>query len=132
MPNPSDRKHSPVFVMGCHRSGTNLLYDMLLSSGGFAIYRGYLPIYKTLIPRFGSMDNRANLEKILQPGLRSKGFRRTGLDAGELSARILKECRNGGDFIRVVMDSVADSQHVQRWAVDDPDNVLHVERVKRD
>ena len=128
----SDRKNAPVFVMGCHRSGTNLLYDMLLSSGGFTIYRGYLPIYKTLIPRFGSMDNRANREKILQTWLRSKGFRRTGLDADQLSARILKECRNGGDFIRVVMDSVADSQHVQRWAVYDPDNVLHVERVKRD
>jgi hypothetical protein len=128
----SDRKHAPVFVMGCHRSGTNLLYDMLLSSGGFAVYRGFLPIYKILIPRFGSMENHANREKILETWLRSKGFRRTGLDAGQLSARILDECRNGGDFIRVVMDSVARSQHVQRWAVYDPDNVLHVERVKRD
>lgn len=128
----SDRKNAPVFVMGCHRSGTNLLYDMLLSSGGFTIYRGYLPIYKTLIPRFGSMKNRGNREKIVQTWLRSKGFRRTGLDADQLSARILKECRNGGDFIRVVMDSVANSQHSQRWAVYDPDNVLHVERVKRD
>ncbi len=128
----SDRKHAPVFVMGCHRSGTNLLYDMLLSSGGFTIYRGFLPIYKILIPRFGSMENRANREKILETWLRSKGFRRTGLDAGQLSARILDECRNGGDFIRVVMDSVARSQQAQRWAVYDPDNVLHVERVKRD
>ena len=78
------------------------------------------------------MDNRANREKILQTWLGSKGFRRTGLDAERLSARILKECSNGGDFIRVVMDSVANSQHLQRWAVYDPDNVLHVERVKRD
>jgi hypothetical protein len=78
------------------------------------------------------MDNRANREKIAQTWLRSKGFRRTGLDAEQLSARILKECRNGGDFIRVVMDSVANTQHLQRWAVYDPDNVLHVERVKRD
>jgi len=131
-PGHSDRKHSPVFVMGCHRSGTNLLYDMLLSSGGFAIYRGSLPIYKILIPRFGSMKNRANREKILEAWLRSKGFRRTGLDAAQLSARILNECRNGGDFIRVVMDAVALSQQAQRWAVYDPDNVLHVERVKRD
>jgi hypothetical protein len=30
------------------------------------------------------------------------------------------------------MDSVAQSQQAQRWAVYDPDNVLHVERVKRD
>jgi hypothetical protein len=118
--------------MGCHRSGTNLLYDMLLSSGGFAIYRGYLPIYKLLIPRFGSMEKRAKREKILETWIRSKGFRRTGLDAEQLSARILSECRNGGDFIRVVMDSVAQNQQMQRWAVYDPDNVLYVEQVKRD
>lgn len=130
--HPSNRNLAPVFVMGCHRSGTNLLYDMLLSSGGFAIYRGYLPIYKILIPRFGSMKSRAHREKILEAWLRSKGFRRTGLDAEPLSARILDECRNGGDFIRVVMDDVARSQHIHRWAMYDPDNVLHVERVKRD
>lgn len=118
--------------MGCHRSGTNLLYDMLLSSGGFAIHRGYLPLYKILIPRFGSMKSRTNREKILETWLQSKGFRRSGLDADELSARILNECRTGGDFIRVVMDSVAGSQQMQRWALYDPDNVLHVERVKRD
>ncbi|MGD0468029.1 MAG: sulfotransferase [Terriglobales bacterium] len=131
-PNLSDRKYAPVFVMGCHRSGTNLLYDMLLSSGGFAIYRGLLPIYGTLIPRFGSMKGRAHREKLVETWLRSKGFRRTGLDAKQLSACILNDCRTGGDFIRVVMDAVARSQQVQRWAVYDPDNVLHVERVKRD
>ncbi len=118
--------------MGCHRSGTNLLYDMLLSSGGFAIYRGYLPIYKALIPRFGSMENPESRKKILETWLRSKGFRRTGLDAKELSARILSGCRNGGDFIRTVMDSVASAQGASRWAVYDPDNVLHMPRVKAD
>lgn len=105
---------------------------MLLSSGGFAIYRGYLPIYKVLIPRFGSMKSRANREKILETWLHSKGFRRTGLEGEQLSSRILNECTTGGDFIRVVMDSVAQNQNASRWAVYDPDNVLHVERVKRD
>ncbi len=101
--------------MGCHRSGTNLLYDMLLSSGGFAIYRGYLPIYKMLVPRFGSMRSRANREKILEVWLRSKGFRRTGLDAGRLSAPLVNDCRSAGDFIRIVMDAVAQKQQAQRW-----------------
>jgi hypothetical protein len=117
-------------VMGCHRSGTNLLYDMLLSAGGFAIYRGSLPVYETLIPRFGSMERRGNREKLLRTWLRSKGFRRTGLDADSLSSRILNECRNGGDFIRLIMDAVAASQGVPRWVLYDPDNVLHVERLK--
>jgi len=105
---------------------------MLLSSGGFAIYRGFLPIYKILIPRFGSMKSRANREKILATWLRSKGFRRTGLEPEQLSSRLLNECQTGGDFIRIVMDSVAQHQNVNRWAVYDPDNVLHVQRVKRD
>src|SRR5258708_39016890 len=118
--------------MGCHRSRTNLLFDMLLSSGGFAIYRGFLPIYKILIPRFGSMKSRAHRKDILETWLGSKGFRRTGLDAEQLSAHIVDECRTGGDFIRVVMDSVARRQQMQRWAVYDRHNVLHVERGKRD
>jgi hypothetical protein len=129
-PRPGNRKRSPVFVMGCHRSGTNLLYDMLLSAGGFAIYRGSLPVFETLLPRFGSMNIRGNREKLLQTWLRSKGFRRTGLDAEPLSSRILNECRSGGDFIRIVMDAVAEAQGVARWAAYDPDNVLHMQRLK--
>ena len=118
--------------MGCHRSGTNLLYDMLLSAGGFAIYRGYLPIYKILIPKYGSMARRANREKIVATWFRSKGFRRTGLAREVFSPRIEDECRSGGDFIRVVLDTIKEQQSAQRWAFYDPDNVLHFRRVKRD
>jgi hypothetical protein len=118
--------------MGCHRSGTNLLYDMLLSAGGFAIYRGILPIYETLIPRFGSLKSRAHREKLVETWLLSKGFRRTGLDAEQLSAQIVNGCRTGGDFIRTVMDAVAENQQMQRWAAYDPDNVMHVEQIKRE
>lgn len=132
--NPADteRRRRPVFVMGCHRSGTNLLYDTLLSAGDFAVYRGYLPIYKILIPRFGSLENPRNREKIVGTWMKSKGFARAGVEAGQLSAKLLAECRNGGDFMRIVMDEIAQSQGVQRWAVYDPDSVLHVPRIKRD
>jgi LPS sulfotransferase NodH len=118
--------------MGCHRSGTNLLYDTLLSAGGFAVYRGYLPVYKILIPRFGSLDKLQNRKRMMEAWLRSKGFRRSGLDAGELTEKVLAECSNGGDFMRIVMDEIAQRQQVQRWAVYDPDNVLHVARIKKD
>src|SRR5580692_11263995 len=90
-----ERKVRPVFVIGCHRSGTNLLYDTLLSAGGFAIYRGYLPVYKMLIPRFGNLSKPDNRNKLLQTWLRSKGFRRSGLDAGQLTARVMNQCRRG-------------------------------------
>jgi len=130
---PEAKRHgSPVFVVGCHRSGTNLLYDMLLSAGGFAIYRGYLPIYKALIPRFGSLKKTENRKRIMEVWLRSKGFRRAGLDAGRLTAKVMEECRNGGDFIRVIMGEIARDQKMPRWAVYDPDNALRIDRIKRE
>lgn len=118
--------------MGCHRSGTNLLYDNLLSAGGFAVYRGYLPIYKMLIPRFGDISVAENRKRLLKTWLRSKGFRRSGLDPVRHSEKILEQCRTGGDFIRLTMDDVARQQRVDRWAVYDPDNVLYVPKIKQD
>jgi hypothetical protein len=126
----NDRASSPVFVTGCHRSGTNLLYDMLLSSGAFPIYRSHLAVFESLIPRFGPLDNRKNREKLLQFWLESKAFRRTELDADILSSRILTYCHSGPDFIQIVMGAIAQQQGKSRWALYDPDNVLHIETLK--
>ena len=124
------RSQRPVFVVGCHRSGTNLLYDTLLSAGGFAIYRGYLPVHKMLIPRFGSLNNIRNRRNLVQAWIRSKGFRRSGLDAEKLAVNLLAGAKNGGEFIRIVMNEIARTQNVPRWAVYDPDNVLYMRRIK--
>ena len=64
--------------------------------------------------------------------MRSKGFARTGLDVADLSNKLMEKCRSGGDFIRIVMDEMAQQQGVERWAVYDPDDVLHVPRIKAD
>jgi Sulfotransferase family len=45
---------------------------------------------------------------------------------------LLTEGRSGGDFIRIVMEAIAEHQRVQRWAVYDPDNVLHVDQIRRE
>ena len=127
-----DRGRRPVFVMGCHRSGTNLLYDMLLSAGGFAIYRGHLDIYKLFIPKFGSLNKRSNRERVVETWLHSKGYRRSGLKAKEIRAKLLDNCRTGGDFIRIVMNEIAQNQNAHRWAIYDPDSVLYVPQVKAD
>ena len=127
-----ERKLRPVFVIGCHRSGTNLLYDTLLSADGFAVYRGYLPVYKMLIPRFGSLAKRSNRSRMMNAWLRSKGFHRSGLDAERLTARVQDECRSGGDFIRIVMSEIARSQNVVRWVLYDPDNLLYIPRIRAD
>lgn len=127
-----DRSRSPVFVIGCPRSGTNLLYDCLLSSGGFAIYRGRIPVHQVLIPRFGDLDRLANRQKSVSVFLRSEGFRRSGLDAAELTAKITESCRTGGDFIRIVMEEIARKQDAPRWALYDPLMLVRMATIKRE
>lgn len=127
-----ERKRAPVFVIGCPRSGTNLLYDCLLSSGGFAIFRGRLPIHQVLIPRFGKLDRLENRRKIISVFLRSEGFRRSGLDSTELTAKLLEACRSGGDFIRIVMDEIAQEQQVGRWALYDPEMLVRMATIKKE
>ena len=126
------RSRAPVFVIGCPRSGTNLLYDCLLSSGGFAIFRGRIPIHQVLIPRFGKLDSIENRKKIVSVFLRSEGFRRSGLNASELTQEILESGRTGGDFLRIVMEEIARHQNAPRWALYDPEMLVRMSIIKRE
>jgi hypothetical protein len=125
------RSRAPVFVLGCPRSGTTLLYHILLSAGNFAIYREESSVFSVLAPRFGDLRNRANLEKLLETWLQSRLFVRTGLDASDISARVMSECKCPGDFLRVVMESMARQQGVERWADCTPDHLLEIREIKR-
>src|ERR1700731_4438732 len=97
------RKRAPVFVLGAPRSGTTLLYHMLLSAGGFAVYRSESDVFNLLEPKFGDLSLLRNKQKLLSVWLESKLFWRTGLDREQISRKILAECHNGGDFLRIVM-----------------------------
>lgn len=131
MTGASCRKTAPVFVLGCPRSGTTLLYHMLLSAGGFAVYRSESNVFNLLVPRFRGMRSAADRQELLDVWLRSKLFRVSGLDAREISAKIMAECHGGGDFLRILMQEVARQQGVGRWADCTPEHLLHMEEIKR-
>ena len=73
------RAKAPVFVIGCHRSGTALLYDSLLSAGGFPLFHAAPYVHTALLRICGNPAVRRNREKLISLWLRSKAFRRTGL-----------------------------------------------------
>jgi hypothetical protein len=124
------RAKAPVFVLGCGRSGTTLLYHMLLSAGGFAIYRAESNAINLLEPRFGNLSLKRNKERLMDAWLASKLFERSGLDAETIKAKVLAECRNGGDFLRILMEEIARNQGVERWAECTPEHLLHLPRIK--
>ena len=126
------RKYRPVVIMGCPRSGTNLLHDILVSAGGFAVYRGRLPVYHVLIPRFGKLDRSENRAKLMAAWVHTEGFRRTQLDPQELTAKVMDECRCGGDFLRIVMQQIAQKQNASRWIIYSPEMLLLIPIVRKE
>jgi hypothetical protein len=124
------RAKAPVFVVGCPRSGTTLLYNMLLSAGGFAVYLAESNVFNLLVPRFGDLSVRANREKLMDAWLQSQLFRATFLDAEVIRAKVLSECRNGGDFLSIVMGEVARTQGVERWADNSPEELQYALIIK--
>jgi hypothetical protein len=130
-PAVSARSKAPVFVLGCGRSGTKFLYHTLLSAGGFAVYFAESNAFNLLGLRFGNLARRANRRKLLDAYYKSMLFERTGLKPEEIDQRVMDECRNAGDFLRIVMEAVARKQGVQRWAECTPLHLLYLPLIKR-
>ena len=124
------RSKAPVFVLGCPRSGTTLLYHMLLSAGNFAVYRAESEVLHLLEPGFGDLGVLKNRKRLLQSWVKSRLFTATGLQEGPLEERLTAECRNAGDFLRIVMEETARRQGVERWAECTPDHILYLARIK--
>ena len=126
----SARSLAPVFVLGCGRSGTTLLYHMLLSAGNFAVYRVESNAINLLEPRFGDLTVARNKRRLLQAWYNSRLFTLSGLDKEEIAAKVMSECQNGGDFLRIIMTEMARKQGVERWADTTPEHLLHLHRIK--
>ncbi len=125
------RSKAPVFVLGCPRSGTTLLYHMLLSAGNFVVYRAESQVFNLLEPRFGDLRVARNRRRLLEAWESSSLFTKTGLDAKQVEDDVMAHCENAGDFLRIVMESMAKKQGVERWAETTPDHLLALPRIKQ-
>lgn len=125
------RSAAPVFVVGCPRSGTTVLYHMLLSAGGFANYRSETNVFNLLLPRFGGFRFTADRKALLDVWLKSILFRVSGLDPNWIRDKVISDCHSGGDFLRIVMQEIVRKQGVARWADCTPEHLLHMREIKR-
>ena len=127
----ASRAKAPVFVLGCPRSGTTVLYHMLLSAGNFAVYRTESNVFSVLEPHFGNLRSESNRRNLLRLWLKSRQFHDTGLNAESISEKIVRDCHSAGDFLRITMEETARQQHVERWADCTPDHLLYIPEIKR-
>lgn len=125
-------QNKPVFIVGCARSGTTWLYHLLLSSGGFAIYRSESQLYSRFGPSFGGFKTELQIQQFLEIWLESEFFLRSGLDADQFQNSILPRIRSPGDMLRALMNGICKEQLAERWAECTPDHGLHIRQIKRD
>jgi|HubBroStandDraft_6_1064221.scaffolds.fasta_scaffold04622_5 hypothetical protein len=131
-PDTRTKMKPPVFIIGSPRSGTTLLYHMLLSAGGFAVYLTESKVFDLVFPQFEDLSDRENRRKALNLWLQSKLFTLTGLDRDRIESTILNECRTGGDFLRTIMEEIARDQGVDRWAENTPEHILYLAKIKNE
>src|SRR5215469_13797830 len=121
----------PVFVVGCPRSGTTLLYHMILSSGDFAGYPFESDTFRILGPKFPNLLSRRDRMRLLEFWLGSEYGVGAGLDRSDIERGVLEECRTIGDFLRIVMEEICREQGAHRWAEKTPDHALYIDEIKR-
>jgi Sulfotransferase family len=125
------RATRPVFVVGCPRSGTTLLYHMILSSGGFAVFPLESGAFAFLGRKFPNLKSLRERQALLEFWLQSEWFVASDLDRTDIEQRVLEECRNIGDFLRIVMEMMCRKQGVRRWAEKSPTHALFIPEIKR-
>ena len=104
---------------------------MLLSAGNFAVYRTESAVLNLLEPRFGDLSVDRNKRSLMHAWCESRLFTASGLDKEAITTKVMNECKNGGDFLRIVMSEIARTQGVQRWADTTPEHLLYLHRIKQ-
>jgi len=127
----TSRDRAPVFVVGSARSGNTLLYHLLLASARFPVYRTEPAVFDLLVPRFGDFGELERRRALMGCWVRTKQFRRSGLNAEAITDKVLASVNTAGEFLRTVMDDIARAGGFRRWAVWGPDNLLYMPAIKR-
>jgi hypothetical protein len=118
----------PVFIVACARSGTTLLYSMLLAAGGFAVYRKETHFY-SFLPRFRGLATAASRQRFMQAFLQGYLGKVPGLDVEPIVRGVLDNLTAGREFLPQLMRAIAEHQGVDSWVEASPSHLLHMEEI---
>lgn len=113
---------APLFVVGSPRSGTTLLYSVLLTSGVFPLYMAESKILPSR-RHYGPWGKSRSRGRFLEDFLGSRQFARSGLDRTSLLEEVAAASASYPDFLVNFMDAVARAQGCDRWVEKTPAHV---------
>lgn len=121
---------SSVFVVGSARSGTTLLYHILLASGEFAVYDAETWLLEKGQSRYRKLRSTASRQEFVKDWIDSGQFERSGLSAQDYLAEIENSKMSVAELLAHFMGMIARSQGKPRWAEKTPSHVYHMKEIK--
>ena len=121
----------PVFVVGCPRSGTTLLYSMLIAAGGFAAYRKETFFY-VVSKRYAKLRSSGSEGAIPCASCWRVTWERCEASTSQpLIARVVAHCTTASEVQPRLLDEITTSQGMERWVEATPHHVLHMADIAR-
>lgn len=121
---------SSIFVVGAARSGTTLLYHILLASNEFAVYDAETWLLEKGKSRYGRLARDADRKRFLDDWIDSGQFKRSGLSASDYREQVRDRKMSLPELLEHFMRSVAGAQGKPRWAEKTPNHVFHMADIK--
>ena len=123
----------PIFIIGCHRTGTTLLANILCRHSNIAGIQAkkHYGIHESaffcnVAERFGDLKDDNNFIHLTETFTCSDYFILSGLDKNLIYK---KRPETYHDFFRLIMDSFAESQGTDFWIEKSPQHSLYLDRL---
>lgn len=117
-------ENTPIFVVGSPRSGTTLLYHLLIAADPFPIYMAESRVM-TCSEYYGNLTEKSR-SQFLNDFFRSRQFARSGLDEKRFRRKVDVDAITYVDFLRIFMDEISDMQGKVRWVEKTPGHLRHM------
>lgn len=122
----SSRSDFPVFVVGAPRSGTTLVYSLLLATGEFVEYEEGETRLLQCRYVYGPLSRDSCRARFAEDWLKSAQFKRSGLDPEDFRDVLAREPDSYVELLRAFMQLMAEDQDKPRWAEKTPANIHHM------
>lgn len=117
----------PVFILGSSRSGTTLVYSIVLSSGEFALYEAETHMMAKYAVKYRNIRKKKNYNLFINDWIHSKQFSRSGLDPDIFKRKVDENHDSYADILSTFMSLIAEMQGKKRWAEQTPANVFYLD-----
>jgi hypothetical protein len=124
---------SPIFIVGCPRSGTTLLQQMLDAHPDVAIApeTHFMQYFWEKQEQYGDLNEDANYRRLLTDIIDLPEFTEMGLSAEDFSEEAWNNERNYGAIFRLLLEQFAKTKKVKILGEKTPNHVLYITQLKQ-